>query len=354
MRLGPFEIVFSRALLRVVLLDLCAAALLFGACELGLRWLQPAWAVPPTTDDLTYGHPVRLNSLYFRGPELSAREPGERRILVVGNSTTFGTGVAEESTYPAQLQRLVQPGVQVINGGGVGAILERLIGVLDKQGREIEPSLIVFGFSPSMVAVNVPGAHFNDSPAAPPARSPLELLRRVHKSLYGTYTYPTVDALLRGQLYRLGILEDRLDQTTGATFAYGFDVPGADLKLVRDSYARMQTDLARVKELSEELGAPLVVLLIPSRFELSREAFDNERGVDLSRATVDPGAEMKAICARLGVPVVDLLPVLKSERQKNRDPLYIRNDYSHLNESGHALAARALFEEFVRTWELAP
>jgi hypothetical protein len=50
-----------------------------------------------------------INSLGVRGPErASEKPPGVYRILCLGGSTTFGTSsTRDESTYPAQLERLL-------------------------------------------------------------------------------------------------------------------------------------------------------------------------------------------------------------------------------------------------------
>lgn len=62
---------------------------------------------------------VEVNSSGFRGPELRADAP--LRILIVGGSTTFDTGVTDDAaTWCRQLETLLQdafPGVEVINGG---------------------------------------------------------------------------------------------------------------------------------------------------------------------------------------------------------------------------------------------
>ena len=48
---------------------------------------------------------VRTNDLGLRGPAVPAREVGELRILVLGDSITFGDYVDEHETYPAELER---------------------------------------------------------------------------------------------------------------------------------------------------------------------------------------------------------------------------------------------------------
>jgi len=68
--------------------------------------------------------PVRINSLSTRGPEFLPDKPnGTFRILSLGDSRTFGWGLAESETYSSQLQQLLQQKigaakkVEVINAG---------------------------------------------------------------------------------------------------------------------------------------------------------------------------------------------------------------------------------------------
>jgi len=69
---------------------------------------------------------IRHNSLGFRGPEFSpAKTSGRLRVVCMGESSTYGSGVADHETYPACLQahleKLLAPrAVEVINAGVLG------------------------------------------------------------------------------------------------------------------------------------------------------------------------------------------------------------------------------------------
>ncbi len=64
-------------------------------------------------------HPVSINSLGMRGPEIKTKQPGERRILVVGDSLPFGYGVSDEETMCHRLQsRMNADGHRIIVGNG--------------------------------------------------------------------------------------------------------------------------------------------------------------------------------------------------------------------------------------------
>ena len=64
--------------------------------------------------------PMRTNSLGFRGPVFRKTAPESgRRIACLGDSFTFGWGVADEDTYPVKLQERLA-GDQVMNFGNPG------------------------------------------------------------------------------------------------------------------------------------------------------------------------------------------------------------------------------------------
>ena len=157
-----------------------------------------------------------------------------------------------------------------------------------------------------------------------------------------SYLYIAFDAHVRRQLYRLGVLRDRMDKREGATFAYAFDVPGLPQSEVDRAYALLHADLPRLKRLLDDAGVALVILEIPSRFRISTLAVDNERGYDLSKIRVEPMRRVSAIATELGIPFVDLQPILSQERHamlagtRAWNDLYVPLDYVHLNRRGDA------------------
>lgn len=60
---------------------------------------------------------ARINEMSFRG---SALENNREHLLILGDSFTFGWGVVEEKTFPALIQRNLDPRFQVVNGGVPG------------------------------------------------------------------------------------------------------------------------------------------------------------------------------------------------------------------------------------------
>lgn len=83
------------------------------------------WALVPGRRASFVGRDVSINAQGFRGPELSKKARNEYRVLMLGDSCTFGHGVGESETIAAYLQRDLQERmpsrkVVVINAGVPG------------------------------------------------------------------------------------------------------------------------------------------------------------------------------------------------------------------------------------------
>lgn len=93
-----------------------------------------------------------INSLGYRGKEFTLEKPaGKTRVLVVGDSMTFGWGVGDNQTYPYLLENILkEKGVsnaEVINGGYVGGLSPDSYYVyLKNQGLGLKPDILILGF----------------------------------------------------------------------------------------------------------------------------------------------------------------------------------------------------------------
>jgi lysophospholipase L1-like esterase len=97
------------------------------------------------------GERVTINSLGFRSPEMPRRKsgPGELRILSLGESTTFGTGVDDDQTYSALLETFLRerrPGrlTRVLNAGVSAWSSTQSLIWLKARGLEFDPDVILF------------------------------------------------------------------------------------------------------------------------------------------------------------------------------------------------------------------
>jgi hypothetical protein len=137
------------------------------ALELGLRlvWrghyldIPKAYAQPHPTRgwenrhsaSVVYGEAefrtvVTTNSLGFRGPELRPREPRDRtRVLVLGDSFTYGVGVEDDATFSARLAAS-DPGLEVLNAGVNGYATSHELLLLREVGLGVQPDLVLLAF----------------------------------------------------------------------------------------------------------------------------------------------------------------------------------------------------------------
>ena len=57
--------------------------------------------------DLYLHHKHGINLRGYRGPSLARKQPGEKRVAILGGSTTWGFGLKAGQDFPAQLQRML-------------------------------------------------------------------------------------------------------------------------------------------------------------------------------------------------------------------------------------------------------
>ena len=109
----------------------------------------------------TWGHLVVDNSLGFREREFEIPKPAQAcRVMVLGDSFTWGAGLATEERYTAVAEELLQQafpeaGFEVLNFGLWGGSTTAERDVLAEYGELVSPDIIVTSF-------------FHNDPEAPP------------------------------------------------------------------------------------------------------------------------------------------------------------------------------------------
>jgi hypothetical protein len=149
---------------------LISALLIVGLTELGLRIFQP-WGIEffhtlpyhmqGMTDhpQLGYVHPksvsyylgsklVKLNSRGLRDEEIDyTKEPNEKRILILGDSVTFGWGVSQGETFSDHMEPLLRAETgtkwQVINAGVNGYNTQQEATYLRIEGIKYQPDIVI-------------------------------------------------------------------------------------------------------------------------------------------------------------------------------------------------------------------
>jgi len=105
---------------------------------------------------------AHVNAQGFRGPEVALEKPpGTFRIACLGDSQTFGHGVGDDESWPANLaaclhERLPGRSLEVLNCGVGGFETEEELALYEKRVRAFHPDLVLLGFFLNDTAV--PGA----------------------------------------------------------------------------------------------------------------------------------------------------------------------------------------------------
>jgi lysophospholipase L1-like esterase len=320
---------------RVVVLLLATLAALLGA-ELWVRAVMGAplaerlpllnvranpvrgWEMVPG-EHYTYQHRVAVNSLGLRGPELGPKVPGEQRVLFLGDSLTYGQGVADDETVPFALERALRErdparAWSVLNGGLRAYGTAQEIALLEELGPRLEPDVVLLGwYWNDVVERPITPTYEAFLPRGEFAFDTGERLEGFARLRWYARQVPRRSALvmLLHDLYDAG----RMDAVYAPAMA-------------EEGFERLGGLLARLVALGAELGATPVVVIFPDPLRLTGRtdtlSYD-ERAVALARARE--------------LPVVELFPAL--------EPLYAeRGRPPVLPFDGHydAAANRALGE----------
>jgi lysophospholipase L1-like esterase len=142
--------------------------------RLGLEIFMPdpqrkhGFVLRPRSQAVFVNCPISINSLGFRGPEISASKNGAYRIVVLGESTTFGMTIdLDDKPWPERLEQIIRERlktrrpVQVINAGVPAYSLSDNLARLRGQILPLQPDMII-----SYHGAN--GFHSLDSTVLPP------------------------------------------------------------------------------------------------------------------------------------------------------------------------------------------
>jgi hypothetical protein len=115
------------------------------------------WTLKPNLRDAPFrGTLVNSNARGIRGAQEIPYEkrPGLTRIVVLGDSFTFGEEVGDDETYAHRLQTLI-PSAEVLNLGVHGYGHDQMLLYLKEEGLKYHPDLVLLGFMPDDMERNV-------------------------------------------------------------------------------------------------------------------------------------------------------------------------------------------------------
>jgi lysophospholipase L1-like esterase len=301
----------------------------------------------------TAGYPVSLNQDGYRGPAIAAtRPPNSIRLLTLGDSVTFGTGVATESTWPESLAGRLheRSGIhaEVINLSVGAADLRQLGTLLDRYGESHAPDVAVLMLTGNMVSL----AWIRDGQPPkpllrPPSTDAVSLpnsMRASARKFAHSFALPGI--LMFGMEYFRFVagLSDHLvdpDAPYGIMLAHGIRQNTLPRDTAEEAWAITRSQLDSIQQIASKVNVPLIAAYAPPRFTLSDQLKDNLKLVPTRRFTIDPLEKAASICAELGIPFVRIDEPLRSASDQGED-VYVLADYTHFDGPGHRAVAEVL------------
>jgi lysophospholipase L1-like esterase len=306
--------------------------------------------------EFTAGHPIAVSSPGNRGPLVPIKKaPGELRILGMGDSTTFGTGIAAEDTWPAQLATVFQKNgakATYINGGHEGYTLKDINTVYRNLWSQYQPDLVVLAVDNDMVSMTWMRRDDKSVIAnpylQPISKSKLAGLKNQFKIL-ATPSWLKINA--QKCLYFLGLANNNLkpDVPIGAALAFGWQQADFPPDVAERAWKQFETYLSVLRDSVAADGRSLAVVYVPNRFRAFDGFFDNEHQVPRQRLTIDPGKRLGEISKSLGLPYVDSTQGVRrgrsqiAQKEGRFAPMYIKFDMTHLDKDGNKAVAEDLF-----------
>lgn len=312
---------------------------------------QRIYEATPKASGYGWETQIDINSYGFRGREYSLQKPANTfRIIVIGDSISFGNRLAPEENYPTMLETLYQQAgksVEVLNLslGGYDTLQE--VATLADIGLQFDPDLVILGYCNNDIGV---------------ASGNVNYIRRLQQ--YGHWIYRSrLVQFIRIQLDRIALKQfsqeaNRTESfdTTYRDYMASIENDAELHQLMKNLKIKLETKnihqpfvkdytqenrLRRLRFAFEQLQSlqylhskkdfDVMVLNFPYMLE-----GENQPAFELIRQIVRHEAE------RLSFSVIDLYPGFSVV---GFDALMINGDDGiHPNAKGHRLAAQLLFE----------
>ena len=271
------------------------------------------WALRPNLRDADPYGPASLssNSAGMRGRREYSLDPpaGRTRILLIGDSFTFGEEVADSETFGHRLQELL-PRTEVLNLAVHGYGHDQMLVTLREQGLSYRPDVVIVGFVQDDMERNMLGfrdyakprfelvggaLELRGSPVPPPAET---LARERFRSRF----VDLLDMVHQALLWRTGANQRRMESLTAAL-------------------------LDEIANESASVGAATALVYLPHSVELTDPA-----------VTLDAERFFNGYCRDRDALCLDLRPAFL-ERIRGGVPIKVPG---HWHGSGHALVAEEL------------
>jgi lysophospholipase L1-like esterase len=268
--------------------------------------------------------------------------PAKADIVAVGDSLTFGYGVAPDEAWPALIAREL-PDTKVINLGLIGAGPQQHLRVYETFGVPLQPKILLIGF---FLANDFWDAEKFDAWL----KSGVDdnyMVWRDFRGATGDRTLFLRDALRSTYLYTWARFVREIYRNWRAGEPKDLQLAdGSHVKLRPDDLAEHTANiapgnpifelgveaLARINAIATSHGTHVIVVLQPSKEETYLPLLDG--------TPADPGGPLRAALQARGIEYLDLLPLFR-EHAAAGAKLFYEFD-GHPNAEGYRLTAEGI------------
>lgn len=277
--------------------------------------------------------------------------PARADIVAIGDSLTFGYGVAPAEAWPALIARAL-PDTRVINLGLIGAGPQQHLRVYETFGVPLAPKILLIGFflandfwdAEKFDTWLKSGVGGNYMVWRDFGRNSHDGIGSLAEALRGSYLYNWARFVRRS--YRNWRAAELKDLQLA---------DGSHVKLRPDELAEMTVyiepgnpifDLAldaleRINAIATSQGTHVIVVLQPGKEETYLPLLDG--------TPADPGAPLRAALEARGIEYLDLLPVFRAQAAAGAK-LFFEFD-GHPNAEGYRLTAEGVLAHLERNAE---
>jgi lysophospholipase L1-like esterase len=310
---------------------------------------------------------IRTNSLGLRGKEINIKKPnGVKRILVLGDSYTFGVYCENSDVYPVVLETLYEreglSNIEVINAGYAdGWSPDQHYAWFVNRGIEFGPDIVIYGF---FIGNDITGISSSTWIELDRHDLPVRIVNpNIYIDEFGRIRSKVKDSKTVGQeyVYRIPLLREShffillnralqklYRNTTGENAlnrGWGdtpFD-PILKPSLSKEHQGKEELFLKLLngmREVANNNGAKFLLLMIPVNFQVEPEEFLKKvlgsSKFDIQR---DYFKELEPILEQKNIEYLNLLSLMRSRPEGK---YYPRNGEVHFNPSGHRFTANEL------------
>ncbi len=307
---------------------ICAVVLelvlrLIGYGNLEIYQPDPAlyWRLKPNQDCYTkIDHkPVHINSQGTRGPEFAVvKGPNTFRILSLGDSRTFGWGLAEAETYSGRLQRALQERagnarrIEVINAGVNAWSYPQMLVYFRETALRYKPDLVI------LAEANL-WTQFSEKSSPAFVRQFMNRVRLKNLLRRSAIYHYVIEVKLKAFYERHRTKFIPVDPQQDTLFKE---------QQQKDPDTLFRSAIQNLCEVALRQGIKPVLLHLPILDEIGA-------------TNPAPVLEAKrAVSQALHVPLVDVTPAVAP----NLKALYLEGDPVHFNARGNEIIAQRLFE----------